>query len=162
MRKAFDLVPFHGRAGSVRAENGVCRVVGIGLGVVACGLYDLLCVVAGVIARRAGAESARAGGVGREDLGIAVHLGHRSHALYDAAALGVEAAAHGADIGDGSAYLLGRHLEAEFAAGLKQHALGLHECLAHGAVHRLAEVAALGVLYMRPARDEAYLNVRQR
>ena len=45
---------------------------------------------------------------------------------------------------------------------LEQHAFGLHESLPHRAVHRLAEIAALGVLKVRPSRDEAYLNVRQR
>ena len=58
--------------------------------------------------------------------------------------------------------MLGRRLDAKLVPRLEQSALGLHEPLAHRAVDRLAEVAALGVLGVGSACDEAYFHIRYR
>ena len=76
MHILFRFVPFDDRSRSVRAENGVGRVVNIRLGIIADALNDLLFVVAGVISCRPANDPALAGGVGRKSLGIAVHLGN--------------------------------------------------------------------------------------
>ena len=146
----------------MRAENGIGRVVNIRLGVIADALNDLLFVVAGVISCRPANDPALAGGVGRKSLGIAVHLGNGRNAGYDAAALGVEFSAHCAHVAYGAAYLLRRNLDAKIIPRLEQHAFCLHKSLPHRAIHGLAEIAALGVLYMRPAGYEAYLHIRKR
>jgi hypothetical protein len=56
-----------------------------------------------------------------------------------------------------------RDLQPEGVAGLQQNAARLHQRLPHGAVGRLREVAALGVLQVRLSRQQAVMrNIRQR
>ena len=154
-----DLIPLDGNTRSVRAEYRVRRIFKVGLGVVVDAVEHRLRIVAGPVPCGHGREPAPAGGVGRKLGGIAVELGNRRKPVYDTAALGLKFAAHGSDIAYGTAYLLRRHLERELIPRLKQHAFGLHKPLTHRTAGGLSEVAALGVLDMRPAGDEPDANI---
>ena len=68
---------------------------------------------------------------------------------------------HGVDIAERAAELLRRQLQRKGVPGLQQDALRLHQTLPHGAVGRLAEVPALGVLQVRPACGKGDLHIGQ-
>ena len=70
--------------------------------------------------------------------------------------------AHALDIRHGAPDAFARQLQPEIVPWLEEDALGAHESLPHGAVGRLTEVAALGVLQMRPSRGERDLHIGDR
>ena len=59
-------------------------------------------------------------------------------------------------------YALLRHSQLVLRVRFKQHALRTPESLPHGAVNRLTEVSALGVLQVRSARLQRYSDIRYR
>ena len=73
-----------------------------------------------------------------------------------------DGAAHVLEVGHRAADALGGHLETEVVIRLEQHIFRLHQALTHGTVRRLTEIAALGVLQMRAARDKCELHIRHR
>ena len=106
-----------------------------------------------------------AASVGGELQAVVPEAGHRGPARQDGGGLSVrqiELPVHGPQVADGAARLVGGDLQTEAVPGLQQHALGLHEALAQRPVGGLAEVAALGVLQVRPARQQRDAHVGQR
>ena len=153
-----DLVPLHRKAPAVGAEDRVGGVLQVALRVIPGGGHHLLLVVAG-----GAGEFPPAPGVGGHGQGIVLHGGHRGGAGEGGpgpvALRGVEGPRHGLQVADGPAQLLGGEGEGEGVPGLQQHALGLHEALAHRPVSGLAEVAPLGVLGVGPAGEEGDAQV---
>ena len=104
--------------------------------------------------------------VGRDALEVVTHPAHRRAAGEDGVLplglRGVDRPAHILQVGHRAADALRRQLKAEVIVRLEQHVFRLHQPLPHGAVGRLSEVAALGVLQVRAARDERELHIRKR
>ena len=159
-------VPRDDRARTVRAEHAVRRVVEVVRGGVAALSNDLLRIVAGIIARDAAGDAPAAAGIGRDLGGVIAHRGHRRAAGehgHIAVRLGRgKRAGHEPHIADRAADLLGRDLDAKGVVRLEQDAFGLHEPLPHGAPRRLAEVAALRMLNVRPACRKGDFHIRYR
>ena len=103
-------------------------------------------------------------GVGRDLRGVIRHGGDgrgpgEDHPVADGVG-GAVLPAHAVYVADGPADLVRGDLQAEGVIGLEKDALCLHEPLAHGAVGGLPEIAPLGVLEVRPARDEGDFHIR--
>ena len=158
------LVPLHRVARAVAAEHGVRRVVHVPLRVVAHCLHHRRLVSAGAVARRSTQQPPPAPGVGRHLGGVAPEGCHRGGAGEDGLLTkGLRRgglAVHPLEVAHGPAHLLGGQLQPEVVPRLQQHALGLHQALPHRPVGGLAEVAALGVLHMGPARHQGDFHIR--
>ena len=69
---------------------------------------------------------------------------------------------HGGKVGHHAAHMFRRHGEGKAVVRFQQHAARLHQRLPDGAVHRLPEVAALGVLEVRAAGEQRHPHVAER
>ena len=121
--------------------------------------------MAGLIPAHGAGELSAAAGVGRDVGEVVAQRAHRRIAReYGVFPLvrWFDGAAHVLEVGHRAADALGGHLETEVVIRLEQHIFRLHQALPHGTVRRLTEVAALGVLQMRAARDKCELHIRQR
>ena len=120
--------------------------------------------MAQVIPARLAEKPASAPAVGGHLHGVVVERCNRSSAADQAHAAqllrSLKAARAGADVGDGAAHLLGGDLQAEVVPGLQQTGSCLHQPLPHSPICCLAEVAALGVLLVRPAGCQGDLQIR--
>ena len=103
------LIPFDVDPGAVGAEDRVGGVLQVTFGIIAHGLYDLLRIVAGLVAGDLAAQLPLACGIGDQLAHIVLQFRNRGKALQhreiSLLLRGVEAAAHGLDILDGSADL---------------------------------------------------------
>ena len=150
----------------MRAEHAACGIGHIRAAVVVQFSDHLVGVVAYVVAVRLQLNAALAVGVGAQCGGI-IHERANRAAAGDAHVLAqmfgrIIAAAHGGDIRHGAAKAVHGQREGKAVERLQQHILPLQLSLADGAVHRLAEVAALGVLEVRLAGKQREMHVRQR
>ena len=154
-------VPGHMEAGAVIAEHGIRGVGNVRQRIVADFLHHFFGVVAGSIAVERQLQLSSALGVGRQLVGIVPQLRSRHQSLQGRGVThrlrGIEFAAHGADIRDGTADLLCGQRQPEIVPGFQQHAFGLHQALAHRPVGSLPEVTALGVLDVGSADEEGDL-----
>ena len=161
-----DLVPRNGDAAAVVAEDGGGGIVRVALGVVADRGGDGVLLRADFVVVDSAGKLPAPARVGRDALKVVAHPAHRREAgedgVFPFALRRVDRAAHVLKVGHRAADALGGNVEAEVIVGLKEDAFRLHEALPHGAVCRLTEIAALGVLQMRAACDERKLYVRQR
>ena len=159
---SWDFVPAHGKAGPVAAEYGIGGVLQVPLDVVPGGGHHLGGVVAGEVPRRQAGELPPAPGVGRHLPGVAPQAGHRGlshkHRLLPLGDRGLEFPAQPGHVRQGPAQGGLGHPQGEPVPGLQQHAqplgLGGAQPLAHRPVGGLAEVPALGVLQVGPARRQ--------
>ena len=149
------------------AKHRVRRVFHIRFGVVTDGGDHGAGIAAGAVPVRREREPALAAGIGGDLARIAADGGHRCAPLQNRAA--GRAARHGgrfkcsvhaADIRHGAAEMVRRQLQTERIIRLEQHGFGPHQPLPHGAVGRLPEIAALGVLLMGAAVDERDAQIR--
>ena len=159
-------VPWDRKTCAVGAENGIRRVFRIAQRVIAQLRNDLLRIVAGSVALRKTAQPPLPARIGRKLGCIALHFRHR-HAAAELHPAGrflrrAEGAGHGADVVDCAAELFGRHCQGKTVIRLQQNAPGLHQPLPDGAVGRLTEIAALGVLEMSAAGGQRQLHIRNR
>ena len=122
--------------------------------------------MAEVVAVQLHAELALPAGVGGDLAGVVVQGGDRSppgqYAHPAEGFRGLKAAASGLHVGDGPPDLCRRDLQAEAVPGLQQDRLRLHQTLPDGAIGRLPEVAALGVLDVCFTCGEGDLHVGER
>ena len=150
----------------MRAEHGVCGVIGVPLRLIAYRVDNLLLVAARAVAARRQAEPAPAVGIGQQLLHIFVHPcdGRRALKAHHAARVlwGVDLPVHHAHVAYRPAYLLRRDFEHEAVPRFEQDAFCLHQPLTHSAVGRLTEVPALCVLYVRAPRGEREAYIRHR
>ena len=171
MHVAAHLLPGHHKSGPVGAEHRIRRVVEVVFRLIARGLDDLCCIVAGTVAVQRQGQVSPAPGVAHHLHGVAAHGGGRCGAgeqggIPVGSGLGwVKAAAHVLDIVHGAAHVVRGQLQPEGIPRLQQ--LGLvdlvchHQALPDGAVGRLPEVAALGVLEVGAARNEGDFHIGQ-
>ena len=105
----------------------------------------------------------RAGGVFRVALGIVADGGDDALRVRAGLVAAQGAAQTSASAGVGRDLTrVAAQFKTEIIERLEQYALGLHQTLPHGAVGRLPEIAALGVLEVRAAREERHFYVGQR
>ena len=166
MHQRVCLVPGHGVARAALAKHRACgvalvkqRVVSRGgnyfRGVVAGGVfahrhrYSSLSASEGTELRGVGAHSVD-GATARNRRTVAVKLGR------------VHTAVHIGNIVHYPAEIIPRRVYFEIKGGLQQHRLTLHQALPDGAIGRLTEVAALGMLKMRSACGESDAHVGKR
>ena len=166
MRAGLDLVPRNVDTCAVLAEHRAGGVFRVALGIVADGGDDALRVRAGLVAAQGAAQTSASAGVGRDLTRVAAQSLDRREAgehrsLADRFRC-VRRAAHRGKVGHRTSHAFRRQLKTEIIERLEQHALGLHQTLPHGAVGRLPEIAALGVLEVRAAREECHFYVGQR
>ena len=158
------LIPLDVEARPVGAEYGIRGVVHIRFRVVASFRDHRFGVVAGGVAVESQLQAAQPLGVGRQGLGIVLHLGggHQPPEGGQAAAglRGLKLPAHGPDVGDAPANLLRGHRENKVVPGLQQHGSGLHQPLPHRSVGGLPEIPALGVLEMGFSNQQGDFHVR--
>ena len=169
---AAHLFPGHHEPGPMGAEDRIRRVVEVVFRLVANGRQHLVGVVAGAVAIQRQTQVPPAPRVAHHIHRVAAHRGGWGCAgqggrLAIRSRLGrVEAAAHLLDVVHRTAYILGRKFQPEGVPRLQQLRFvdlrGHHQALPHGAVGRLPEVAALGVLEVGAARDEGDLHIGQR
>ena len=157
------LVPGHHIAGAVGAEHRVGGIVQIPLGVIMGGGDDVGGIAAGPVTVGGQGDPAPAVGVARQLPGIAPQAADRGRALQDGGLPllvgGAKGALHLLDVVHGPAQVLGRQLQPEVVPGFQQDVLGHHQALAHRPPGRLAEIAALGVLQVGPARNQGDFHV---
>ena len=166
VRAGLDLVPRDIDARAVLAEHRAGRIFRVAIGIVADGGYDRLGVRAGRVAAQSAAQPSPSAGVGRDLARVAAQSLDRreagEHRFPADRFRCVRRAAHRGKVGHRAAHALRRQLQTEVVKRFEQHALGLHQTLPHGAVGRLPEVAALGVLEMGAAREQRDFHVGQR
>ena len=160
------LIPFDPEAAAVGAEYGIGGVLKVALGVVAEFRNDLLGIVADIVTADRQTQPSSAARIGSHLGGVIIHRCDGRSAA-DGRELAVKLrrgkrAEAQLYIAYRPAYLLGGHFKIKAVVRLKQHALYIHQPLPHRSVGSLAEVAALGMLDMRPARGEDYLHIRYR
>ena len=157
-------IPFHVEARPMGTEYGIRGIVQIRFRVVGAFRDHRFRVVAGGVAVEGQLQTAQPLGVGRQRFGVVLHLGcgHQPPECGQTAAgfRSLKLAAHGPDIGDAPAGLLGGHRENKVVPGFQQHGFGLHQPLPHRPVGGLPEVAALGVLQMGLAHQQGDFHIR--
>ena len=132
------------------AEDRVRGVFQICLRVIAGSCDHRLAVVAGGIALETQLQSPPPLGVGCQYFGVILHLGGRHQPPQGGQPTGglrrFKFAAHGTDVGNGSANQLRGSGDGKGIPGFQQYRFGLHQALPHRPIGGLPEVAALGVL----------------
>ena len=169
---AAHLLPRDYEARAMGAEDRIRRVVEVVLRFVAHDGDDFFGVVAWAVAVQTQVQLSPAPRVAHHVHGVAAHGGGRGRSGQGGglAVRGglwrVEAAAHLLNVVHGAAHVFRRELQPEGIPRFeKLRFVDLschHQALPHGTVRRLTEVAALGVLQMRAARDKCELHIRQR
>ena len=166
MRHTRDEVPGHDVARAVRAEDGTRRVVGIAFGVVACTGDDVGLIGAGAERRHLTGKASEAVRVGRDFLAVVFEYGGGRGTCDNGSIVerlrGVGVAAHTPEVVQGAPRLRRRYFQAEVVPGFQQDALRGHEALSDGAVHRFAEVSALGMLLVCAPGQQCKADVRDR
>ncbi len=164
--RVVHVLPLDLVARAVAAEDGARRVFQIPGRVIAGGADERVGLLAGPVAVHAQLQPPAAAGIGRDLVRVAAQQPHRGCSAQDGLrAVGLRrivVALHPLDVGDRPADAFGRKLQPERIPRLEQHRLRLHQPLPHRTVGRLAEIAALGMLLVRPAGDEREANVRDR
>ena len=166
MHEAPDLVPGDDGPHSVGAENRGGGVADVQLGVIAGGRDHSLRVFAGDIAAEGALERPGPPGVGRDLLDIIAQGRDRDPAAQDGCIVLfrkirlAEGGVHLLEVGHGPAQIFLGQLQAEVVIRLQEDGPAHHQALADRPVGGLAEVAALGVLGVCPASQDADLHVR--
>ena len=160
------LVPFYGVTRAVRAEYRVAGIQQIGVGVIAYPLDDLLGVVARLITAESQRDFSRAARISYQLGGIVLHFGHGSRSAEEADVSVLnglrKASAHALNVVHSLAEVFGGKLDSEVVNRLKQYALCAAQALSDSAVGGLSEISALGVLWVRLARNEGDLHIGYR
>ena len=164
MRPGGHFIPGDDDAGAVATEHGVRGVVQIRRRVVIDGRQHSVLVRAGRITPEGTEQPPPALGVGGHLPGVVPQSGHRhgtsEHSLLPRRLRRRQLRPHLLEVRHGPAYLRCGQLQAEVVPGLQQDALRLHQPLAHRPIGGLAEVAALRVLHVGPARRQGDLHIR--
>ena len=164
MRPGGHFIPGDDDAGAVATEHGVRGVVQIRRRVVIDGRQHSVLVRAGRITPEGTEQPPPALGVGGHLPGVVPQSGHRhstsEHSLLPRCLRRRQLRPHLLEVRHGPAYLRCGQLQAEVVPGLQQDALRLHQPLAHRPIGGLAEVAALRVLHVGPARRQGDLHIR--
>ena len=164
MHIVLHLIPPDVKARSMGAEDRIRGVVQIAFRVVTTFRNDSLGIVAGSVAAQGKLKPSQSLGIGRQGFRVVLHLGggHQPpEGGQGAGSLrGLELPAHGPDVGDAPADLLGGHRENKVVPRFQQHGFCLHQPLPHRPVGGLPEVAALGVFQVGFANQQGNLHVR--
>ena len=158
------LVPPHCVSPAVGAEHRVRCVLHIPLRVIANGGDYRGGVRAGAVSPQRAQQPSLPPGVSGHLPGVVPHGGHGGgtgeHSLLTHRLRRRDLPFHSLKVTDGPARLGGGQLQTEIVPGLQQHALRPHQSLAHRPVGGLAEVSALGVLFVGPARHQRQPHIR--
>ena len=157
-------VPGHHKTGTMGAEHGIRRIVHISDRIIADALHHLRRVVAGLIALQGDKKSAVSPAVGGYLFLIVLHFrsgdASRQNGRLPIVFRRSERAVHPLDVRHCPADQAGRDLQPEIIPGLQQHAVRLHQSLAHRPVGGLPEVSSLRVLQMGAARKQSDFQIR--
>ena len=150
--------PVHDEARAMRAEYGRGRFIEVRLGLVTHPFQHLLGVMARQISGRLAGQLAEAARVQHDLLAVLPHGGNGTSAAQGRVLrrmlAGLEFRTHALEVRHGTAQLVGRDLQRKTIDRLQKNTLRRHQALAHGAIGRLAEIAALRVLRVRLPRDQ--------
>ena len=163
-------VPLDDITCTVRDKNRVSRIIDIPFRLVTGLLNDFVLIMAEIIARRCACQSSHARRISCKHLLIARDRGCRDPAAYPChiAVLlkAVLSTAHLADIRHSTAHRLRRKDHLIFIPGLEQNRFArgprLHQGIPDSSVDRLAEIASVRMLVMRPSCPECDPYIGQR